>query len=558
MSLNPPYTGSDPDHEILSALLKEAQAGRHAQAIVLACSALEHGLEHPLVLNLVALGLEQEGRAPEAVNLLQRAVQLAPQDIGSRNALGLCLLRLQQPREALEQFEAILELDSPPAYAHANRGTVLRALGTFREAEASYRRALDIDPGHGLALAGVATLAAQRGAYRQARFWAEKALAVIPGFPEAALSLATADLGERQLPRAEATARALLQGARLSALERAHAHGLLGDILDAADRSEEAFAAYTSCNQELQQLYAGRFASSFDYVRGLTAWFERGHEQTWSTRRPAGPNRGGASAHVFLIGFPRSGTTLLNNILAGHPAVVSLEEQELLIDAVREFMPRPHLEHLSSASSTVLARFRAAYWDRVAAADVSVQGKVFVDSHALNSLKLPLIARLFPDAKILFACRDPRDTVLSCFRNRLILSAPGYELLTLAGAARYYDAVMQLLLRLTSLLPLDICLVRHEDVVTEFTREMKRICEFLRLEWHPAMGDFALRDRDVAVPMPSASQLLHGLGTEGLGQWHRYRPYLEPVLVTLEPWVKRFYYEPPGSRLRSAPADRAG
>ena len=118
-----------------------------------------------------------------------------------------------------------------------------------------------------------------------------------------------------------------------------------------------------------------------------------------------------------------------------------------------------------------------------------------------------------------------------------------YELLSLERAARYYDAVMHFLIRMTSTLPLEVCLVRHEDVVTEFRREMKRICEFLELEWYAAMGDFALRTRDRAVLTPSTAQLMHGLNTEGVGQWRRYREQLEPVLPLLEPWVKRFGYD---------------
>jgi hypothetical protein len=150
---------------------------------------------------------------------------------------------------------------------------------------------------------------------------------------------------------------------------------------------------------------------------------------------------------------------------------------------------------------------------------------------------------LFPDAKILFACRDPRDVVLSCFRHRFRMSAPIYELLSIEGGARYYEAVMQFLLRSMSVWTLDTLLVRHEDVVTGFTREMKRVCEFLKLEWVPAMGDFALRTRDRAVLTPSTAQLVRGLSTEGVGQWRRYRPQLAPVLERLEPWVKRFYYD---------------
>lgn len=532
----------EPDRDTLRAIAHEARAGRHAQAIDLARTALERGLEHPLVLNLAALGLEQAGRGTEALSLLKRAVRMAPEDTSSRNALGLCLLREQQPQEALEQFDALVKLDPTLAHVHANRGNALRALSAFRDAEASYRRAIDIDPSHALALAGAASMAARRGGYHQARSWARKALALVPGMPEAMLCLATADLGERQIQRAETTVRALLEESGLSTLERAHAQGLLGDVLDAVDRPDEAFAEYTACNQALQRLYTGRFASSLDYVRSLSAWFEHSPQRSFTHGPESGSNHGGANAHVFLIGFPRSGTRLLSAVLEGHPAVVSLEQHELLIDAVFEFMRRPELEHLASASPSTLEGFRAAYWDRVAAAGVSVRDKVFVDSHALNSLKLPLIVRLFPNAKIVLACRDPRDVVLSCFRNRFMPSAPGYELLTLDGAAHYYDAVMGLLIRLTSRLRLDICLVRHEDLVTEFQRETGRLCQFLALQWHPAMGDFALRDRDLDAPMRSLGQMIHGLGTEGLGHWRRYRRFLEPVLGTLGPWVKRFYY----------------
>jgi hypothetical protein len=116
--------------------------------------------------------------------------------------------------------------------------------------------------------------------------------------------------------------------------------------------------------------------------------------------------------------------------------------------------------------------------------------------------------------------------------------------LTIEGAARYYDAVMQLFIRMNDVLRLDTCLVRHEDLVTEFVREMKRICTFLNLDWAPAMGDFALRTKNRAVLTPSTAQLVRGLSTEGLGQWRRYTTPLAPVLDMLEPWVKRFYYDP--------------
>jgi tetratricopeptide (TPR) repeat protein len=498
----------------LRAVYEAARGGNHAQAGLLAEAALASGFEHPLLLNVAALKLEEQGRVADALRLLERAVEIAPNDLSSRNALGLCLLQLERPAEALEQFEALLKLSPSLPYAHSSHGNSLLALGAVTDAEASYQRAL----------------------------------ALVPGFPDAVMSLAAAELREHKAPEAAARIRALLQDSRLTARERAYAHGLLGDILDALQRPLEAFGAYTACNEQLRRLYAERFdaeGNALEYVRSLNRYFERVRPEDWKLRAPGGAAVSGVRGHVFVLGFPRSGTTLLEVILEGHPNVVSLEEKELFIDSVREFMRRPEdLERLSRATPAALEAARAAYWRRVADEGVEAAGKVFVDKYPLNTLKLPLIARLFPDAKILFACRDPRDIVLSCFRHRFQMSAPIYELLSIEGAATYYDAVMQLLIRLMGLLTLDTCLVRHEDLVSEFGREMKRICEFLSLEWAPAMGDFALRTKNRAVLTPSTAQLVRGLSTEGLGQWRRYQAQLAPVQALLEPWVKRFYYDP--------------
>jgi tetratricopeptide (TPR) repeat protein len=535
------------DFATLSAIHGMAQRGEHAEAAALAEATLADGLEHPLLFNLAALKLEQQGQVSEAERLLKRAVQIAPSDLGARNALGLCLMRLERPAEALVQFDALLTLNPSLPFVHASLGAAFFALGLVAEAEASYRRALDIDANHGVALAGLAHLASSRGAYSDARAWAERALVVLPGYPDAVMSLATAELGERNLVGAEARVRALLSDTRLGPLEHAYANGLLGDVLDAKDYTDEAFAAYTACNQELQSFYSGHFTAegnALTFVRAMSHYFDRTRTEIWKSRAAPDARRTGAAEHVFVLGFPRSGTTLLEVILEGHSNIVSLEENESLIDAVDEFMQRPEdLERFAAAPPATLERLRIAYWRHVAVADVDVTGKMFVDKNPLNTLKLPLIARLFPDAKIVFACRDPRDIVLSCFRHRFKMSAPIYELLTLDGAARYYDAVMQLTVALSNSLSLQICLVRHEDVVTEFTREMKRICNFLGIEWDPAMGDFALRTKNRGSLTPSTAQLSRGLSTEGLGQWRRYRSHMAQVLPTLDPWLKRFYYE---------------
>jgi hypothetical protein len=248
---------------------------------------------------------------------------------------------------------------------------------------------------------------------------------------------------------------------------------------------------------------------------------------------------------VFLLGFPRSGTTLLEVVLDGHPQVASLEEHELLTDGVLRFMREPsNLEPLLLADESRLKSSRIAYWDGVRRAGVDVAGKVFVDKHPLHTLKLPLIARLFPRAKILFACRDPRDVVLSCFRRRFSMNAAMYVLLTLQGAAVFYDAVMEFAVRVRPLLGLDWREVRFESLVADFERETRAICEFLNIETVTGMADFAGRVEARERATPSTAQLARGLIRPPADTWRHYQEFLQSVLPVLNPWVERLGYLP--------------
>jgi hypothetical protein len=229
--------------------------------------------------------------------------------------------------------------------------------------------------------------------------------------------------------------------------------------------------------------------------------------------------------------------------LDGHPNIASLEEHELLTEGVLRFMREPlDLVPLAAAAEPELGAMRAAYWNAVRAAGTQVSGKVFVDKHPLNTLKLPLIARLFPDAKILFAVRDPRDLILSCFRRRFKMNPAMYELLTLAGAAALYDAVMNVAETAKLELKLEWREVRYESLVAQFEREMRALCEFIGLAWRPEMGEFANRVQDREHATPSTAQLARGLVSSAVEQWRHYQAQLEPVLPLLDPWLRRFGY----------------
>jgi hypothetical protein len=314
----------------------------------------------------------------------------------------------------------------------------------------------------------------------------------------------------------------------------------LGDVFDAAGRYDEAFEAYSTCNLSLRQIHH-RFAGSnlLGYARALTTAVNK--LDSPGSAREAPPSE--AAGHAFLLGFPRTGTTLVEVVLDGNPRVVSLEEHELLADGVLAFMREPvNFQALMRADGADLDALRDAYWRGVRSAGVDVAGKMFVDKHPLNSLKLPLIAKLFPKAKILFAIRDPRDVILSCFRRRFQMNPSMYEFLTVPGAAAFYDAVMEFAYAAKRNLALDWHEVRYESLIENFDQRMRGICDYLSLDWMASMGEFAQRVQAREHATPSTAQLSQGLVTSATAQWRHYASHLTPALAALNPWIERLGY----------------
>jgi hypothetical protein len=288
---------------------------------------------------------------------------------------------------------------------------------------------------------------------------------------------------------------------------------------------------------------AGRFArpdgdTMPEYLRRLRDHFARA--AAWPPSPPAASD---AAGHVFLVGFPRSGTTLLEEALASHPLVVSTQERDGLADAVRSLMGTSQaLNRLATLGERDAAQYRKLYWDRLRAHGIAPEGRVVVDKQPYNTINLPLVARLFPGAHVVFSLRDPRDVVLSCFRHQFRMNAGNWELTTIAGAAGLYDATMELADLYRQTLPLALHEVRFETLVAEPASELQRLCRFIGLPWDDAMTRMTDRAGRRAIVTPSAAQLVRGLNQDGVGAWRRYAQELAPVLPVLARWARRFGY----------------
>jgi len=490
--------------------------------------------------------LLRQGRFDEAIALCQQRLRLSPREPRAWVALAGALIAARRPEAALRAWDSALALAPAEPVILVGKASTLQFLNRSGEADSLYREALAADPTRTEALFGLARLAIEAGDWDEAESLSARLSAFEPDRPDALWLGARTALGRGDFAAAETRAAALAANPQLGPEQRAEAILLRSEALDGLDRPAEAFAAAVEAKAIQHRLYAERAAgreSEVDKLDRLAAWFRAAEPAPWAEAPGETPIPGEAATHVFLMGFPRSGTTLLEQVLAGHPEVRALEEAPTLAEAYAEFLTAPAgLQRLSRLTPAEAQVWRARYWAEVAAHGIDPAGRLFLDKAPAGTLTLPLVAKLFPRAKVLFALRDPRDVVLSCLRHNFQINAMTYAFTRPDTAAACYAACMAMAEVYRAVLPLGLMEARYEALVEDFEGELARLCGFLGLAVAPAMADIGRTARARTVRTPSADQVRAGLNDRGLGRWRAYAGEMAPLIPVLAPWVERFGY----------------
>lgn len=477
-----------------------------------------------------------------AAALFERALQMNPREVEA--IVGLAGLHRASGRlrdAALRCDEAIA---AAPDYAEAwlERAYVMAAGGVMDEARRCYEEVLARKPGHAAAHAGLASLAARDGEADAGRRHAKAALAADPLNPGAATALATIELEAGDAKAARAIVDPALARLSRPAPERMELLHALGDACNRLGDASAAFAAYSRANADFAAINAPLFAgrpSHCSFIEDVAAGMAAMEMAHWQA--PALSDR--TAPHIFVLGYPRSGNTLLENVLASLPLTAAIEELPTLRETETAFLADPAgLARFAALPEAALAPYRSAYWQRVGSAlGGNPAGSTLVDMDPLKSIRLPLIARLFPSARILLVRRDPRDVVWSCFRTSFALSNAAMDFTTLEGAARHYAALMRLIETAIAKLPLAVHEVHYHHLVQNFDATTQAICVFTGLTWSKDLRRFDRTARARGVSTASARQVRRGL-YDGTRQWEPYADYLAPVMPILMPWIERLGY----------------
>ncbi len=463
-------------------------------------------------------GLRSAGRLDEAAASHRRALALSPNHADAHNNLGTVLKDLGRLEEAATCYRRALELNPGFAMAHANLGIALRQLSRPAEAEASCRRALEIDPKLPAALVLIAELLADQGEFAEAENSFRRAVSIQPDLAEAWAAIA----GLRKMTIADAGW--LAEAERMSAQRLAPRRQIdlryaIGKYFDDIGDFEQAFNHYRLANQ-----LAKRQAPRYDPERTTRA-IDLIIERYDGSRLPgASAGANDSPRPVFIVGMPRSGTTLAEQILASHPDVFGAGELPFWSTASVKQPAGGGAAAEGGAVSAPIARLAEDYLRLLD--DLSPGARRVLDKMPENFLCLGLIHAALPNARIIHLRRDPLDTCVSIyFQNFPAGHAYGNDLEDLR---HYYGEYLRLMQHWRSILPARTLLeVRYEDIVDDPETLSRRMVEFLGLPWNPACLDFHRTRRSIGTL--SKWQARQRISKTSVGRSRHYEKFLGPL-----------------------------
>ncbi|MFD1610766.1 tetratricopeptide repeat-containing sulfotransferase family protein [Sphingomonas tabacisoli] len=481
-----------------------------------------------------ALRRQQEGDLAGALELYLEAVAQGPGNALVLTMAADALRNAGRFREAIPLFDRALAIDAMMIAAWFGRALAYDSSGAADEAERDYHRVTELAPNSAPGYAGLASMQALHGRLDDARANAARAAALAPRDGSTIIAQARCDLLAGEIAAAADRLEALVARQDLPAQDHILALTLLGQARERSRDYAAAFDVFTRAKRVFAEAHAGpnappvarQLAESIATTVAALGSMKHAH---W----PAGRAR--VRRHIFLLGYPRSGTTLVEQVLGTIDGVSTLEEEPTLALAAALHLTPEGLRQLPTLSEVEVDRLRTDYWDRVEASGVEL-GETFVDMDPFKAPSLPLIARLFPDAKVVVMCRDPRDVVWSCFRQSFAYSQVTYEFGTLDRAARHYDATMRLIRQCLETFAIDAHELHYEALVRDFDATTQALCAFLGLPWSDKLRGFSDRARSSRVKTASAVQVRQPL-YDGSGQWRHYADQLTPILPLLEPWL---------------------
>jgi tetratricopeptide (TPR) repeat protein len=469
------------------------------------------------------------GYMDEAVAAGQRAVALLPNDMVSHANLGLALAAAKRPVEAVASCQRAVDLDPANGLALTTLGTALEALPDKARAEEVYAAAIRLNPRLAEPRNNLGAIYSEQGRLEQARKCFEAAIAARPDFAEAHFNLSSLKTYGADDPHLAAMEALLPSAAAMTAERRIRFHFALGKARKDAGRYDEAFAAYAEGNRLQHALRPWDDAKAGQKLVEIMDVFDR---DFLAARTPA--THDGDITPIFIVGMPRSGTTLIEQVLASHPAVFGAGELTDLSDMIMALSRSADTDTSSAwaaqASPEDFAALGRAYLERLRKL---APGKAIVtDKTPANFFFLGIIRLALPNAKIIHAMREPMDSCFSCYST--LFANVGLDFTSdLDDLGRYCARYLKLMEHWHRVLPAGAILdVRYEDMVADTEGQVRRLLDHLGLPWDESCLAFHKNKRPVQTA--SMIQVRQPIYKTSLARWQRFERHLQPLRDALD------------------------
>ena len=569
---------AEPSQDQINRLLVHYQAGRLEEAEELATLLTQQFPKHPFGWKVLGAVLKQTGRLDESLLPMQESVGLSPMDAEAHSNLGVTLKELGKLDDAEASYRKAIALKPDCAEAHSNLGITLRELGRLDDAEASYRKAIALKPDYAEAHSSLGNTLKELGKLDDAEASYRKAIVLKPDYAEAHLNLCeilektnaidtllialedamnkthtmkadflyyTALVAYRKERYAEAdTVVTQITEDEVSKRRKAPYYKLVGDLRHRNQDYDAAFFAYKNSNQavkaELEYQRLERVADCYFEVQRNTA-----RKLTELSMGSPYPKRLSSNVRrpTFLVGFPRSGTTLLDTILRTHSKMNVVEEQPMLAEMDSALGDLQDVSDIEVIDENDLSVARNAYLEELAKHADWTGGSLVIDKLPLNLLRAPLIHRAFPEAKFILALRHPFDCIMSCWMQTFKLNTAMANMVDLDRIVDFYCVAMDIFHLSQKRYELDVHRIRYEDLIEDFEAETTSVLRFLGLEWEPSLDNYqatAVARRTIYTP--SYSQVIKPIYKTGAYRWKYYEKYLDKYKSQLAPWFEKFGY----------------
>lgn len=513
---------------------------RHARGdLEGAMTALQHARQLNNQSSLVHINLGRllisMDRYQDACLMLEKAALLSPKDPAPLLELGRALTSIDHSEAALRALGTAARLNPKDPKIFMAIGLAFTDLENQQQAERAYRFAIEADPGHAAAYLQLGILLEKANRTDELKRLIESAK--VKNVVGDELDWLHALLLGREGQQEEALR--LAQSVRSTAIHPTTRWQYIGQLADRLGQVETAFAAFEEMNGAMAQTPLGIGVDRSAYQRAIGGLTARVTPDWYAAWVPS-PAIVEPPAPVFLVGFPRSGTTLLDTILMGHDSVHVLEEVPIIETLSNEL---GDLDAIAALDADDVARWRSRYFEELERRAPAPVGKLVIDKNPLSMIRVPLIHRLFPDAKFILAMRHPCDVVLSNFMQNFKPTEAMASFLDLSNASRAYDRIFEYWERCAEIFPISTRVVRYEELVEDAEAVARPLLEYLGLEWDEKILDHQkTAAKRGFIRTPSYAQVTEKIYTLASGRWQRYRSQMTSIVPILEPWAKRYGY----------------